>query len=352
MSFLIYGAYGYTGTLIVDEALRRGHKPIVAGRDREKTEALARAHDLEARVFALEDSEATLRALDDVPLVVHAAGPFSITSRPMVDACLARRAHYLDITGEIDVFESIYARDDEAQRAGIALLPGVGFDVVPTDCLARLLKESLDDATHLELAFRTKGGASRGTARTAVLGLGEGGRERRDGAIVVVKNAAHRRTIEFPRGAKEAVSIPWGDVSSAYKTTGIPNIITFMAMPKRAARAVRGMNTFAFLAKSKTVTRALTALVDATISGPDDDARTKGFVEVWGEARNARSRVRATMLTPEGYTFTALATVRAVERTLDEKPRGALTPALAFGADFVLSVPGVERSAVTREELG
>jgi short subunit dehydrogenase-like uncharacterized protein len=343
MSILVYGAYGYTGRLIVTEALARGHRPIIAGRDRAKTTAMAAEHGLEARIFSLDDTKATRTALDGVDVVLHAAGPFSITSKPMVDACLACGASYLDITGEIDVFEAIYARHDEAMRERVALVPGVGFDVVPTDCLARMLKEALPDATHLELAFRSKGGASRGTARTAVLGLGTGGRERRDGRIVDVAPALHVKTIPFPRGPRTAMSIPWGDVSSAFRTTEIPNIVTLMSASESMAKNTQRAAAFAFLAKNRLVTRALLALVDRGVTGPDDDTRAKGFVEVWGEVRNATgARVSGTMLVPEGYTFTALAAVRAIEHVVANRPIGALTPALAFGAAFVTTVPGVE----------
>jgi short subunit dehydrogenase-like uncharacterized protein len=98
--------------------------------------------------------------------VLCAAGPFSATSRPVADACLRNRVHYLDITGEIDVFEALAARDAEAKARGIMLLPGVGFDVAPSDCLAAHLKRRLPDANDLRPYLSLRANTSRGTAKT------------------------------------------------------------------------------------------------------------------------------------------------------------------------------------------
>lgn len=175
--WLLYGAYGFTGRLIAREAVERGHRPVLAGRDADETAALADALSLEHGVFGLDEEGALREALAGVDAVVHAAGPFSRTWRPMVEACLATGTHYLDITGEVEVFEALHALDGRASDAGVALLPGVGMDVVPSDCLAARLAERLPDATHLELALHSTGGPSRGTARTQVEALGEPARE-------------------------------------------------------------------------------------------------------------------------------------------------------------------------------
>ena len=157
MRWMVYGAYGYTGTLVAELAVRRGLRPVLAGRDAAKLRPLAERLGLEHRAFGLDEAA---RALADVDAVAHCAGPFSSTSGPMVDACLAAKTHYVDITGEIDVFEAVSRRDEDAKRAGVVLLPGAGFDVVPTDCLAALLHDALPTATHLDLAFLVQGGAS------------------------------------------------------------------------------------------------------------------------------------------------------------------------------------------------
>ncbi|HEV7923072.1 MAG TPA: saccharopine dehydrogenase NADP-binding domain-containing protein, partial [Thermoanaerobaculia bacterium] len=142
--WMIYGANGYTGELIAREAARRGERPILAGRDRTAVEALAKELGLQWRAFPLDAPD-----LRDIQLVLHCAGPFMYTSAPMVRACLDAGAHYLDITGEIVVFEAVMRKDGEAKQRGVTLLPGVGFDVVPTDCLAAQLAQRLPDADEL-----------------------------------------------------------------------------------------------------------------------------------------------------------------------------------------------------------
>src|SRR5437763_343698 len=176
MAFLVYGANGYTGQLIAELARERGERPILAGRSEDKVRPLAERLGLPWRAFDLDHPD-----LHDVQLVLHCAGPFSATSRPMVDACLAAGAHYLDITGEVEVFESVLARDAEARGRRIVLLPGTGFDVVPSDCLAALLHRQLPSATRLELAFAPPGRSSPGPIKLAVDALPRGGLVRRGG---------------------------------------------------------------------------------------------------------------------------------------------------------------------------
>src|SRR3954469_7653307 len=216
MTWMIYGANGYTGELVAREAVRKGHAPILAGRNAEAVGKLARELGLPSRVFSLDDPQSTAAELYGVQAVLHCAGPFIHTSAPMVNACLATGAHYLDITGEITVFESIFRRGDEAKKANVALIPGVGFDVVPSDCLAARLSAALPDATELALAFDTAGGgASRGPMETMIEGCPGAGAIRRNGEIVPVPVAFDGREIDFGSGTgkRRAMTIPWGDVS-------------------------------------------------------------------------------------------------------------------------------------------
>lgn len=226
--WMLYGANGYTGEMIAREAARRGLRPVLAGRNRDKVESLARELGLEARVFDLDRPAEVARQVDGQTLVMHCAGPFSATAAPMMEACLGAGAHYLDISGEIAVFEHARSLDERARQAGITICPGVGFDVIPTDCVAAALKAALPDATHLALGFDSSSRFSPGTAKTLVEGMPQGGKVRRDGRIVTVPLAHGVRRIDFGNGEKNAMTIPWGDVSTAYATTGIPNIEVFI----------------------------------------------------------------------------------------------------------------------------
>jgi short subunit dehydrogenase-like uncharacterized protein len=347
---LIYGAYGYTGRLVVEEAIRRGLRPVLSGRDREQLARLGDELGLEHRPASLEDHRGLRAALEGVRVVLHCAGPFVHTSRPMVEACLRAGVHYLDITGEIEVFEEIASRDAEARERSVALLPGVGFDVVPSDCLAAHLSRRLPAATHLTLAFRGTGGVSRGTGITAAQNVGRGGAVRRNGRIVPVPAAWRSAEFDFGDGIRAgAVTIPWGDVSTAWHSTGIPNIEVYMAMPRWMRRALRLSRSFGWLLARGPLRRAVVAGARARAPGPSAATRRRAESRFHAEVRDASGRRAAAILvTPEGYTLTARTAVAAARRALSsEALAGFLTPSLAFGADFILEQEGVRRTDLT-----
>lgn len=343
MNFLIYGANGYTGELITRFAAERGLRPLVAGRRESEMRRVAERFDLEYRVFSLEDSSALDAALQDVELVLHCAGPFSITSRPMLEACLRNQRHYLDITGEISVFEYCASLDKKARAAGIMIMPGVGFDVVPSDCLALHLKKRLPDATHLTLAFFGVGRLSHGTLATMIMNLGRGGAIRKDGRITPVPAAFKTREINFGTFRKVGVTIPWGDVSTAFYSTGIPNIEVFSVVPRSALKLMRTSRYFGRLLVFAPVQQFLQSRIPP--GGPSDEERASGKSLLWGEVVNqAGNQAEARMETPEGYTLTALSALKICEKILagDYSP-GFQTPAKAFGADLILEIDGVSR---------
>jgi short subunit dehydrogenase-like uncharacterized protein len=348
-NFLIYGSYGYTGDLIARLAVERGLRPILAGRDPQKLRSQAEALNLDFCVFPLEDSAALEHALSGVAAVLHCAGPFSRTSGPMATACLRTHTHYLDITGEIPVFEALAARHQEAIAARVMLLPGAGFDVVPTDCLAAHLKARLPAATHLVLAFRPLGSRfSRGTATTSVERVHAGGLVRREGVLTPVPAAWKTRQIDFGRGPVPAVSIPWGDVSTAYYSTGIPNIEVYLAVPTYLRRMLALTRNVRWLLAQAPVKQVLRGLISWMPAGPSARQRASGLSLVWGEVRDMDgNRAAARLNTPESYALTAQTALTAAEKVLAGKAYpGFQTPSLAYGADFILEMTGV-----TREDL-
>jgi short subunit dehydrogenase-like uncharacterized protein len=326
-------------------AVARGEKPVLAGRRRDAVLALARDLGLEARVFSLDDSRALDAGLEGIAVVLHCAGPFSRTARPMAEACLRVKAHYLDITGEVEVLEMLAARGAEARTAGIMILPGAGFDVVPTDCLAAHLERRLPSATRLVLAFRPLGGLSRGTATTMAENLHRGGLVRKAGVLTPVPAAWKVRTIDFGHGPRAAMTIPWGDVSTAYHSTGIPDIEVYVAASAGTRLGARASRFLAPLLGSRPVQRMLNRRIQAGRAGPTDAERARGRCLRWGEAADEqRGRVVTRMETPEGYTLTALSSLAIVGRVLaGDAPPGFQTPSLAYGPDFVLTIPGVTR---------
>jgi short subunit dehydrogenase-like uncharacterized protein len=341
---MIYGANGYTGRLIAAEAVRQGLKPILAGRHRNEIDVLARELKCASRVFALDDATKVAAQLEGVAAVVNCAGPFSQTAAAMIEACLRAKTHYLDITGEIDVLEAAAALDNQAKEAGIAIVPAVGFDVVPSDCLAAMLAEKMPSATSLLLAFSGGGSVSPGTAKTALESMPGGGRVRIDGGIRRVPPAWKTREVPFRGGPQFAETIPWGDVSTAWHSTHIPNIEVYAAASPALVKQQRRLLRIAPLLKFALFRRLAEWYIDRTIPGPSASQRAQGRTEFWGQVSDAQGRIaEATLETPEGYTLTSLTAVACLRRVLEGAvPAGFSTPSRAFGKEFILSIPGVD----------
>ncbi len=345
-SLLIYGANGYTGTLIARAAVARGHQLVLAGRSAEPVAQLAGELGLEYRVFALDMPAQVAESIGGVSAVLNCAGPFVHTYRPLAAACLQAGIHYLDITGEVAVFEGLAAQSAPAQAAGVMLLPGVGFDVVPSDCLAAHLKRRLPSATQLALGFLAHGRVSRGTALTIAESLPHGGLVRQDGVLRRVPAAWKTREIDFGTGPVQAMTIPWGDVSTAYYNTGIPNIEVYTEAPLGLRLAARASRPFGWLLGSRPVQGLLRRRIHAQAPGPTEEERARGRSYLWGEAVDATGqRVVSRLQGPEGYTLTVHAALAVVERVLaGNAPPGFQTPSTAYGSDFVLELPDIGRT--------
>lgn len=340
MTILVYGAYGYTGELIAREAVDRGLEVILAGRNGTKTRSLAAKLDVPGRVFAPEDASSSLTGVD---LVLNCAGPFGRTYEPFLEACLDTGTHYLDITGELDVFEAIARRDREAEEAGVCLLPGVGFDVVPTDCLAAHLHDRMPDSDRIALGVDATTRFSGGTLATLVGSIGDRGRIRRDGRIETVPLASKSRSVDLGSGPRNAVRVPLGDVSTAYYTTGIGNVETYVAAHESLAWLFRLVETVGWVFELDPVKRALQSLVRRVVDGPGESYRDSARAFVWGEVTDGNRTVTTGLVTPEPYALTVDAATTAAER-LDARtaPVGYATPATALGPAFVLDLDGVE----------
>jgi len=339
--WMIYGATGYTGALLAERAAELGQKPVLAGRDELKLRPLAGRLGLPFRAFPLDDDHAVREGVAGMGLVLHCAGPFSATSRPMLDACLAEHAHYLDITGEIDVFEACYARDDEAKARGIVVMPGVGFDVVPTDSLAALLAARLPGAVRLELGIAAEVKVSQGTAKSAIESLPRGTLARRGGRITQI--APLVRTIDVDGTPRRVMAAAWGDVASAWRTTHIPDITVYMTFPPAVIAAARLFRFALPVLGAAAVQRTLRDLVEKRVEPPTAEDRERGRTHIWGRVEDAAGRsVEGTLRCGEGYAFTVAAALAIAEKVrAGAVPAGTTTPARALGGDFVRTLPDV-----------
>lgn len=348
-SILLYGANGYTGELIARYAAQYGLQPILAGRKKDAIEALAKELQLPFRIVELHDGNALNAALADIALVIQAAGPYHTTAQPMIDACIATNTHYIDLNGDLDVFEMLQGYDQAAKDKDIMILPGAGFDVVPTDCLALYLKEQLPDADELTIAFAVIGSAlSRGTSISTLHKLGTPGAIRKDHKIVYEPMGKKGMSVNFP-GYKKPVfvmSIPWGDISTAWYSTRIPNIRTFTAINKSAWYFLKGQSIFNWLLKTSFMRSIIMGILKMQSAGPDQQVRDKATSYIWGKVSNTKGQsVEANMETPEAYSLTAFTILVIAKKIIsgNYKP-GYQTPSSAYGADLIMEIDGVKRT--------
>jgi short subunit dehydrogenase-like uncharacterized protein len=342
---ILYGANGYTGKLIARMAGEYNIKPVLAGRREEAVRPLAEQMGLEWAVADLNDPASLDALLAKAKLVLHAAGPFKYTARPMIEACIRNGKHYTDITGEILVYEMAKKYHEQALAKNIMLMPGVGFDVVPTDCMALHLKNKMADALNLKLAFASLGsGLSHGTATTMAEGMGQKSAERIDGKIRPVPLGQKGMTVDF--GAKKlfVMSIPWGDISTAYTTTGIPNIVTYTAQSPRLFKMLKYQWAYNWLLRTSFMRNRQLKKIRSKPAGPSDEQRAKSVSLVWGEVTNAKGdSIQGRLKTPEGYTLTAITSLIITRKILDGQFKaGYQTPAGCYGEGLILEVPGAE----------
>jgi short subunit dehydrogenase-like uncharacterized protein len=345
---IIYGATGYSGRLLTAAAVARGIRPLLCGRDAAKLEAAAAGYELPWRVAPASDAGRLAAAFEGAGAVVNAAGPFSATARPVVDACLAAGAHYLDITAEVPVIEAIAARDREIRAGGIMAMPAIGFDVVPTDCLAAHLAHRLPDAERLAIAVTGLEFITRGSARTLLEAV-NGGIVRRGGVVRPVPLGAIERVFEGESGPRTCVNVSLGDVATAWWSTGIPNIETYVDGTPLIRWMLASCRAFGWILDSAPAQAWLGACCDLLPEDPAaGDGATDRCMEILAEAEaQSGARVRSRLRTPEAYAFTAVTGSEIARRVLagDVEP-GFQTPSRVYGSDFVLGFPGVARTDI------
>jgi short subunit dehydrogenase-like uncharacterized protein len=347
--FILYGANGYTADLIIELALQHNVKPLLAGRNAERMKEVATRYGLEYEVCSVDDAAALDKLVKKSGIFLNCAGPFIYTAETVARACMANKSHYLDITGEYDVFEKMHSLDSQAKAAGIMLLSGTGFDVVPSDCLSLHLKNRLPSANYLEMAFNAMaGGMSRGTAKTTVEGMGQGGKIRKDGKLVTVPMVYMTKVVDFGPYKSPTVSIPWGDICTAYYSTGIPNIVALTAVKQSMINTMKWNDRIGFLLRTKWLKNFLIKQIDKRPPGPNEKRRQTTQAHFRGTVTDAAGNSKVTLLTtPHAYTLTAMTAFGIVQEILAGNLKtGYQTPATAYGADFILKFEGVTRTDI------
>lgn len=345
-SFLLYGATGYTGSLVAASAHSSGLRPLLAGRDRRKLEPLARSLGLDFRVIELEDGPRLEKALREVTTVLHAAGPFSKTWYPMAVACLRTGTHYLDITGEIEVIEALQRLDARARTRGIMLLPAVGFDAAPFDCLAAELQEHLPTARRLRFAmdFIPWPWLSRGSAGTLL----EGSRSpvqvwSGEKSVPVPKPVAKWMVLAGRR--RRVAQVTAAATACAFHSTGIGEIETLCTMNRLQLALHHGGLLWGHRLAARPWRPAFAACLRGIPAGPSSLHRSVARCRVVAEVEDEQGRrAKAEIETGEAYATTVATALEAVRCVLaGEFKVGFQTPARAFGTGFFRSIKGIVR---------
>lgn len=343
MAALLYGATGFTGRLIADAALKLGLRPILAGRERKRVEPLARALGLEYRVAPLAHGAVLRDALQGIGVVLNAAGPFVETALPLLDACIETGAHYLDVSGELDALEAVAGRGPSARARGLMLLPGVGFDVVPSDCLCAHVARRAAQPRVLRIAISGLELASPGSSATVVGGLGRPTRVRRSGRLTELPRNTFTRPFDFGRGPRACTAVSWGDLASAHLTTGIEDVETYFELAPAVAVMLQASTYASWFFALPRVRESLQRQAKAWMPEPTVEQRASRRATVVVEIEDVRGKKHAARLsTPEAYTFTATVAAQILQRVAggDTEP-GFQTPGRLFGPQLVFGMAGV-----------
>jgi short subunit dehydrogenase-like uncharacterized protein len=347
MALIVYGSYGYTGQLIVEECRLKNLEVVLSGRNAEALRKQSLETGFPFHAVDVSDSSALKDLLRKGKVVIHCAGPFQYTAQAMANACLATKTHYTDITGEYQVFEWLAGHDQNAKDAGIMIMPGTGFDVVPSDCLSVHLKNRLPSATHLQLAFTmSKGGLSRGTSKTMIEGLGNGSLIRKDGVLKKINLGEKILDVDFGPFTAKTLNIPWGDISTAWRSTKIPNIEVYTGATEKMISNAKRSRYFNWLLRQRWLKNYLQKKVDQKPAGPSEENRKQSRSYLWGKVWDEKGNACISRLeTLSGYMLTAKTAVLIAEKIINNQYQaGYQTPGMAYGADLILELSGTVRT--------
>ena len=335
---MIYGASGYSAQLIIEELILRNVKPILAGRNELTVKSISEKFGCKFRIFELSNDKQVDEALGDIHTLLNCAGPFRLTAKELIESCLRTKTNYLDITGEIPVMHLAFSMNQKAKVSGIVILPSVGFDIIPTDCIAKHLSEKMPNAVNLKLALINKRGKiSRGTWLTTLEFLKGTGRVLRDGKLIESPIGEFAINIRLKNFSFSGLSIPWGDVYSSYHSTGIPNAEVYLAVPKRIVQLRNLLSMLLKIFRIEMVKNFAAWYIQKNLTGPSKEERNTARSFIWGRVENSKGEmVEEVYQVMEGYNLTAKGAAESAIRILNNplKP-GYYTPSLAFGSDFM-----------------
>jgi short subunit dehydrogenase-like uncharacterized protein len=341
---IVYGAYGYTARLLLPRLKALGIDPVLAGRDPTRTAEVARELDVPHRVFSLADPGEVDGGLRGMDVLLNAAGPFMHTTTPLVLGCLREGLDYLDLSGEVEPLDRVADAGRAARDRGLMLLPAIGFDVVPSDCLATHVANRVPDATRLTFYVSASNLMSHGSGVTLAEHIGIPVHTRREGRLEQMLMRMQMRWADFGSGHRPMVAVSWGDLVTAYRSTRIPNIEVYFEATAFRLAAVTINQYWGWLLRSTSANSFFHQYADMLPAGPTPEERAQERCSIVVEAQSPRAAARSRIDTPEAYESTAIMATRVIERVIggDRQP-GFQTASTMFGPDFVLEFEGVSR---------
>ena len=341
--WLIYGANGYTGRILVEQAAKQGHKPVIAGRSPEKIKPLAEQYDLPYSILDLHDINALSEKVADFKLISNFAGPFPLTARPIAEACLENGINYIDVSGDLNTIQYIFDLNEKARAKSIVMIPAAGFITYATECLAHYIAEQIDETKFIELGVYIIGGTSRGTAISTVDSIKDGCLIRKDHQLIPVKFGKDTKKIPFPDGRKPAWAVPLAELLTVHKALTIPDIKVFNVMPHflHLLRLIAPLIQKTM--KIEVFKRIAKKIAAKQPEGPtrEQNLNTKSYL--WARAGDKIGNEKQAWLeTPEAYYFTALLNIRFAEVILGSDLKGSITPSEAFGKDLIFDFEKVK----------
>ncbi len=343
--WMIYGAYGFTGEWLAKQAVAQQMNPIIAGRDALKTKRLAIKLGLEFRTFSIEDDKTIEANLKDIDLLYNLAGPYCKSAPTLVEACLRTKTHYMDLTGDLEIYDFLYSLDRVAKESGILIMPGVGFNIIATECVAAHTAQKLSHCDTLDIVMATQAKPSKGTFKQMIALLPKGGYEIKDSSLHQCKIEKSDIIVNFPHKKRTAFKIPIGELVACYKSMEIPNIRVYYALSSFWASLAESMlYSFSKFYGKRYGKKLLSGIASTYAKGPSENSMLHDKAFVYAKASSSKDGVYAeTMIkTPEPYLFTVLIALKAITKVLDSNYKGAMTPLEAFGSSFVFDVEGVE----------
>jgi short subunit dehydrogenase-like uncharacterized protein len=344
----IVGATGFTGGLVAETLAARGAALRLIGRNAER---LARRHaslaatDADTRVVTDWREAPLAQALAGCAAVISCAGPFVRAGGPVVRAAIRARAHYCDSTGEQSFIREVYdGLDAPARGAGIALVPAAGYDYVPGDLGCALVAEGAGPLDRIEVTYASESGASSaGTRRTMLEILAAPMIERSDGELRPIRLGEHRKRIETPFGAIDALSFPGGEAVMAPRHVEVRSVRSFIGTrsPPRGVALIPVLRRLVRVGPARRLLQRVFA--GRGPHGPSQESRARRFlcqIEAWpvdGAPRTVRLEAR------DPYGFTAAALAELALRMADGRVArtGALSPAQAVDPRDFLAALGV-----------